>query len=180
MFAVLLNRNHVVSIVCMKNQVLHPSDVHLVLNLVGNSQSLRSAQTSWLPICLPKFDAKWVNPFAWPRVNSSSMVNWNNLSPAPRLRCCLLFHQEYFCMSIICPSIFIQMLWNDDGKLLIWQIGATVYLGILSINPLQRLPRIFSLLDALNEIVSHGSETFSSECLFRLYIRCRTSYPCAA
>ncbi|VDP81817.1 unnamed protein product [Schistosoma mattheei] len=41
----------------MKNQQLSPSDIHLLLNLIGSSQSFKSAQSHWLPICLPKFDA---------------------------------------------------------------------------------------------------------------------------
>ncbi|KAF7231911.1 hypothetical protein EG68_10942 [Paragonimus skrjabini miyazakii] len=41
----------------MKGQTLHASDVHLIINLVGSSRALKSAQTHWLPICLPKFDA---------------------------------------------------------------------------------------------------------------------------
>ncbi|KAF8563911.1 hypothetical protein P879_10164 [Paragonimus westermani] len=56
-FGLLLHRNHVVCLVCMKGQTLHASDVHLIINLVGNTRALKSAQTHWLPICLPKFDA---------------------------------------------------------------------------------------------------------------------------
>ncbi|CAL8078978.1 unnamed protein product [Calicophoron daubneyi] len=56
-FAILLSQSHVITIVRMKGYSLHPSDIHLIINLVCSSQSLKSVQTHWLPICLPKFDA---------------------------------------------------------------------------------------------------------------------------
>lgn len=57
-FAVLLHRNQIVSLVRMKGQMLHPMDLHLIVNLVSSTQALKDAQTHWIPICLPKFDAK--------------------------------------------------------------------------------------------------------------------------
>ncbi|KAG5446892.1 Vacuolar fusion protein MON1 A, variant 2 [Clonorchis sinensis] len=56
-FGLLLHRNHLVSLVRMKGHELHPADIHLIINLVCSSQSLKSVQTHWIPICLPKFDA---------------------------------------------------------------------------------------------------------------------------
>ncbi|VDP73402.1 unnamed protein product [Echinostoma caproni] len=56
-FAVLLHRNRVVSFVRMKGQMLHPMDLHLIVNLVSSTQAFKDAQTHWIPICLPKFDA---------------------------------------------------------------------------------------------------------------------------
>ncbi|CAH8452634.1 unnamed protein product [Schistosoma intercalatum] len=56
-FGILFHKDDIVSIVRMKNQQLSPSDIHLLLNLIGSSQSFKSAQSHWLPICLPKFDA---------------------------------------------------------------------------------------------------------------------------
>ncbi|CAH8447461.1 unnamed protein product [Schistosoma turkestanicum] len=56
-FGILFHGDDIVSIVRMKNQHLRPSDIHLLLNLIGSSQSFKSAQSHWLPICLPKFDA---------------------------------------------------------------------------------------------------------------------------
>ncbi|THD19916.1 Circulating cathodic antigen [Fasciola hepatica] len=56
-FAVLLHRNQIVSLVRMKGQMLHPMDLHLIVNLVSSTQALKDAQTHWIPICLPKFDA---------------------------------------------------------------------------------------------------------------------------
>ncbi|XP_077294015.1 vacuolar fusion protein MON1 homolog [Arctopsyche grandis] len=55
-FAILIAGNQLVTLVRMKKYTLHPSDIHLVLNLVKSSESFKSAE-SWTPICLPKFDS---------------------------------------------------------------------------------------------------------------------------
>ncbi|VDL91039.1 unnamed protein product [Schistocephalus solidus] len=55
-FAILLTNYRVVCIVSMKKHFLHPTDIHLVTNLVRCSQSFKAAPTNWLPICLPKFN----------------------------------------------------------------------------------------------------------------------------
>lgn len=56
-FGLLLHKNQLVTLVRMKGQTLHPMDVHLIINLVRCSPSLKSAQSHWVPVCLPKFDA---------------------------------------------------------------------------------------------------------------------------
>lgn len=55
-FAILLNSCEIVSMVRMKNQQLRPLDIHILTNLVYNSQSFKSAHSNWLPVCMPKFD----------------------------------------------------------------------------------------------------------------------------
>ncbi|KAL7061169.1 hypothetical protein AAHC03_09298 [Spirometra sp. Aus1] len=55
-FAILLTNYRVVCIVSMKKHFLHPTDIHLITNLVRCSQSFKAAPTNWLPICLPKFN----------------------------------------------------------------------------------------------------------------------------
>lgn len=55
-FAILLAENQLVTLVRMKKYYLHPADLHLVMNLVSSSESFKSVET-WIPICLPKFDA---------------------------------------------------------------------------------------------------------------------------
>ncbi|XP_054711545.1 vacuolar fusion protein MON1 homolog A-like [Uloborus diversus] len=55
-FAILLAENQLVTLVRMKKYFLHPVDLHLVMNLVSSSESFKSVET-WIPICLPKFDA---------------------------------------------------------------------------------------------------------------------------
>ncbi|OQR69836.1 vacuolar fusion protein MON1A-like [Tropilaelaps mercedesae] len=55
-FAILVADNHLVAMGRMKKYQLHPVDLHLIFNLVESSQNLKDAET-WLPICLPKFDA---------------------------------------------------------------------------------------------------------------------------
>ncbi|XP_033107799.1 protein SAND-like [Anneissia japonica] len=55
-FAILLADDQLVALVRMKKYVLHPGDLHLVVNLVNASSSFRNGE-SWTPICLPRFDS---------------------------------------------------------------------------------------------------------------------------
>ncbi|XP_076448085.1 protein SAND-like isoform X2 [Babylonia areolata] len=55
-FALIIAKNQLVTLVRMKKYYLHPMDLHLVINLVNASESFKEAE-SWTPICLPKFDA---------------------------------------------------------------------------------------------------------------------------
>ncbi|XP_071941673.1 protein SAND-like [Antedon mediterranea] len=55
-FAILLADNQLVALVRMKKYVLHPGDLHLIVNLVNASSSFRNGE-SWTPICLPRFDS---------------------------------------------------------------------------------------------------------------------------
>ncbi|KAK3712200.1 hypothetical protein QZH41_018431 [Actinostola sp. cb2023] len=54
-FAILVAKNQLVTLVRPKKYSLHPSDLHLIFNLVSASTSFQSAE-SWTPICLPRFD----------------------------------------------------------------------------------------------------------------------------
>ena len=54
-FAVLIAKNQLITLVRPKSYSLHPGDLHLILNLVNGSTSFQTAQ-SWTPICLPRFD----------------------------------------------------------------------------------------------------------------------------
>ncbi|XP_065669454.1 protein SAND isoform X2 [Hydra vulgaris] len=54
-FAILVVGNQLVTMVRPKKFSLHPSDLHLVFNLVNASKAFHSAE-SWTPICLPRFD----------------------------------------------------------------------------------------------------------------------------
>ncbi|KAF9803813.1 hypothetical protein SFRURICE_013090 [Spodoptera frugiperda] len=55
-FAIMLAGNQLITLVRMKKYTLHPSDIHLLFNLVRSSESFKTAE-SWTPICLPKFDS---------------------------------------------------------------------------------------------------------------------------
>lgn len=55
-FAILIADNQLVTLVRMKKYILHPADLHLILNLLNKSTSFKNSD-SWLPICLPKFDS---------------------------------------------------------------------------------------------------------------------------
>jgi len=56
-FAILLVHGQLVALVRMKKLYLHPTDLHLILNLVSNSESLKAFE-NWAPICLPKFNSR--------------------------------------------------------------------------------------------------------------------------
>ncbi|XP_030765718.1 vacuolar fusion protein MON1 homolog A [Sitophilus oryzae] len=56
-FAILLAKNRLITLVRMKKYYLHPSDLHLIFNLVQSSESLKYSQHHWTPFCLPRFDA---------------------------------------------------------------------------------------------------------------------------
>lgn len=57
-FAVLIAKDQLVTLVRMKKYVIHPADLHLIINLVHSSESFKAAE-SWTPICLPKFDSRY-------------------------------------------------------------------------------------------------------------------------
>lgn len=52
----MLANNKLITLVRMKKYCLHPADLHLIVNLVQASESLKAAE-SWTPLCLPRFDA---------------------------------------------------------------------------------------------------------------------------
>ncbi|CAF2678825.1 unnamed protein product [Rotaria sp. Silwood2] len=54
-FAVILIHGHLVSIARLRNYHLHPSDLHLLINLVSSSDAFKGVE-SWVPVCLPRFD----------------------------------------------------------------------------------------------------------------------------
>eukprot|EP00042_Codosiga_hollandica_P043383 m.410614 g.410614 ORF g.410614 m.410614 type:complete len:515 (+) comp56539_c0_seq16:2240-3784(+) len=57
-FAILVCEDgRLVNLLRPKKFSLHPSDLHLVFNLIASSTSFKSAE-SWTPLCLPKFDSK--------------------------------------------------------------------------------------------------------------------------
>lgn len=45
-----------ITIIRPKKHSFHPSDLHLIFNMINSSSSFRSVPESWLPICLPKFN----------------------------------------------------------------------------------------------------------------------------
>ncbi|KOB70668.1 Vacuolar fusion protein MON1-like protein A [Operophtera brumata] len=61
-FAIMIAGNQLITLVRMKKYTLHPSDIHLLFNLVRSSESFKTAE-SWTPICLPKFDATYPPAF---------------------------------------------------------------------------------------------------------------------
>lgn len=58
-FAMILAHGRLVSIARLKNYALHPSDLYLLINLVKSSDAFKGVE-SWVPICLPRFDSRFV------------------------------------------------------------------------------------------------------------------------
>ena len=58
-FAIVLAHGQLVSIARLKSYHLHPSDLHVIINLVNSSDSFKGVE-SWVPVCLPRFDSGWV------------------------------------------------------------------------------------------------------------------------
>nr|XP_039258371.1 vacuolar fusion protein MON1 homolog A-like isoform X2 [Styela clava] len=56
-FALLISHNQIVNICRLKEHSLHPSDIHVILNIVNSSSSAFHAGESWTPICLPNFNS---------------------------------------------------------------------------------------------------------------------------
>ncbi|PIK41527.1 hypothetical protein BSL78_21630, partial [Apostichopus japonicus] len=55
-FAILIADGQLVTLVHMKKYILHPADLHLVINLLKASSAFETSD-SWVPICLPNFDS---------------------------------------------------------------------------------------------------------------------------
>ena len=58
-FALLIAENQLITLVRMKDYFIHPADLHLIFNLVSSSESFKLSE-SWTPICLPKFDSRYL------------------------------------------------------------------------------------------------------------------------
>ncbi|VDM46223.1 unnamed protein product [Toxocara canis] len=62
-FGLVLAHRQLVAVVRMKGIALHPSDLHILINLVECNPSFRNAD-NWIPICLPHFnDTGFVHAF---------------------------------------------------------------------------------------------------------------------
>ena len=61
----LVAQGRVITLVRPKKHSIHPSDLHILINTVHSPSIINSAAAaSWLPICLPKFNASaFVNAY---------------------------------------------------------------------------------------------------------------------
>ncbi|WWC87062.1 uncharacterized protein L201_001947 [Kwoniella dendrophila CBS 6074] len=55
LYVLLVANGRIVTLLRPKKHAVHPSDLHLLLNTLASSSTLRSSET-WLPICFPKFN----------------------------------------------------------------------------------------------------------------------------
>ncbi|KAK6903907.1 vacuolar fusion protein MON1 [Kwoniella mangroviensis CBS 8886] len=55
LYVLLIADGRIVTLLRPRKHAVHPSDLHLLLNTLASSSTLRSSET-WLPICFPKFN----------------------------------------------------------------------------------------------------------------------------
>ncbi|XP_037091391.1 LOW QUALITY PROTEIN: vacuolar fusion protein MON1 homolog A-like [Pollicipes pollicipes] len=55
-FALLISGDRLIGLVRIRSHYLHPTDYHIVCNIVSSTESFRTVE-GWIPICLPKFDS---------------------------------------------------------------------------------------------------------------------------
>ncbi|KAJ9091294.1 hypothetical protein QFC20_007671 [Naganishia adeliensis] len=55
LYVLLIADDKIVTLLRPRKHSIHPTDLHLLLNVLSSSPALRTAET-WLPICLPKFN----------------------------------------------------------------------------------------------------------------------------
>lgn len=59
LYSLLVSGSTLITLLRPKSHSIHPTDLHILLNTLSASSSLRApGSESWLPICLPKFNAK--------------------------------------------------------------------------------------------------------------------------
>ncbi|KAK4883781.1 hypothetical protein RN001_000052 [Aquatica leii] len=56
-FGILLAKSQLITLVRMKKYYIHPHDLHLIFNLVQASESFKTIESCWAPLCLPRFDS---------------------------------------------------------------------------------------------------------------------------
>jgi vacuolar fusion protein MON1 len=54
-FGIIIANNKLVGVVSMKKFQIHPSDLRLLINMIGCTESYKTSE-GWVPICLPKFN----------------------------------------------------------------------------------------------------------------------------
>ncbi|CAO3609153.1 unnamed protein product [Cunninghamella blakesleeana] len=57
LYAMIIARDKLITLLRPRKHSLHPSDLHLLFNMLTGSTTFRSAE-SWTPLCLPKFNSK--------------------------------------------------------------------------------------------------------------------------
>ncbi|CAO3626159.1 unnamed protein product [Cunninghamella echinulata] len=57
LYAMIIARDKLITLLRPRKHSLHPSDLHLLFNMLTGSTTFHSAE-SWTPLCLPKFNSK--------------------------------------------------------------------------------------------------------------------------
>ncbi|KAI3633950.1 hypothetical protein MIR68_007554 [Amoeboaphelidium protococcarum] len=55
LYGMLIVGRQLITILRPSKHSFHPSDLHLIINMVNSSTSFKTSPESWMPICLPKF-----------------------------------------------------------------------------------------------------------------------------
>ncbi|KAL0581169.1 Vacuolar fusion protein mon1 [Marasmius crinis-equi] len=65
LYVMLIARGQVITLIRPKKHSIHPADVHIILNTIQSPSIANSpASASWIPVCLPKFNASgFVNAY---------------------------------------------------------------------------------------------------------------------
>ena len=64
LYGMLIVKDRLITILRPKRHSFHPSDLHLIFNMVNSSSSFKTVPESWMPICLPKFnDASFLHAY---------------------------------------------------------------------------------------------------------------------
>lgn len=73
-FALLIAEGQLIALVHMKKYLLHPIDLHMIFNLVTTSDAFKHAE-SWSPVCLPRFDPRWVITWSVSRLSQLGVAH---------------------------------------------------------------------------------------------------------
>ncbi|EIE81968.1 hypothetical protein RO3G_06673 [Rhizopus delemar RA 99-880] len=57
LYAIVVSKGRLVTLLRPRKHSLHPSDLHLLFNMLNGSKTFHSAE-AWTPLCLPKFNSK--------------------------------------------------------------------------------------------------------------------------
>ncbi|RCH78084.1 Vacuolar fusion protein mon1b, partial [Rhizopus stolonifer] len=57
LYAIVVSKGRLVTLLRPRKHSLHPSDLHLLFNMLNGSNTFHSAE-AWTPLCLPKFNSK--------------------------------------------------------------------------------------------------------------------------
>jgi vacuolar fusion protein MON1 len=74
LYGMIVAEGRLVTVIRPRRHSLHPSDMQLLFSMVFNSNSLCNGNEHWIPLCLPKFNAKgFLHAYIWAQ-NSVAVI----------------------------------------------------------------------------------------------------------